>query len=163
MMLFAHVLDLADLVEALLITAFEELTYAQHDIYLGSTHLEGHGGFGYFDLRECLRCGETCTAASDIEFRILQRFAYVLSHRRINTDSRYVRYTRELLSKGIDSVRHKLHFGNRIVGTQRRVIDLVEALFPYLDVVVLGKMFCFDVCYLGFYLLVSKWARILRE
>ena len=159
----ANGFELADLVEALLIVTLQELTDAQYDVYLRCARFESHCGLCHFDLQESLRSRETTAHASDIELRIFQRLAHILRHSGIHTDCGYVGDTREFLLEGVHSVGHLLHFGDGVVRTQRGIVNLMQTLFPNLYVIILRKMFCFDVSHLSFYLLVCKWAGILRK
>ena len=163
MFVSADCFEFSDLVEALLVVAFEELSDGEDDVDLCSATLDSECGLCHFDLQERLRSRETTADASDIKFRILEGFAGVLCHGGINADSSYVRDTREVLFEVIDRIGHELYFSDRIIGAERRVVDLMEALFPYLDVIVLCEMFRFDVSHLSLYLLIGKRAGVLRK
>ena len=159
----ANGFEFAYFVEALLIVALQELTYGKHDVDLSSSGFESHSGLCDLDLQEGLRRRKAAADTSDVELRIFERFANVFRHSGINADSSYVGYTREFLLEGIDSVRHLLYFGDRIVGAEGGVVNLVKTFFPHLDVIILRKMLCFDVSYLSFHLLIGKRAGVLRE
>ena len=153
----------ADLVEALLIVALQELTHAQHDVDFRSTGFDSHRGLCHFDLQESLRSREASADAGDIEFRVLQRLAHILRHRGIDADSCYIRDARKIFLEIIDRIGHFLHFRDGVVGGKGGVVDLVETLFPNLHIIVIGKMFCFDFCYLSLHLLIGKRAGVLRK
>ena len=163
MLVSADGFEFADLVEALLVVTFEELADGEHDIYLRGTGFDSHRGLGDLDLEESLRSRETTADASDIEFRILERFANILRHGGIDADSRYVRDTREVLLEVIDRIRHLLYFSDGIIGGEGRVINLVEALFPYFHVVVFCKMGSFDLSHLRLHLFIGERAGVLRK
>ena len=162
-MIAADSLQFADLVEALLVTSLEEFTYRKNDVDLGCTGTESQSRFCHFDLEEALRAWENAADASDIEFRVVERTADIFGHSGIDADSGYVGNTRKLFLKRIDGIGHLLHLSNGIVGAKRGVVNLVEALFPDLDIVVLGKMICQNICYLSLDLLIVERAGILRE
>ena len=153
----------ADLVEALLIVALQELTHAQHDVDFRSTGFDSHRGLCHFDLQEGLRSREASADAGDIEFGVFESSPHILRHRGINADSCHVRNTGEVFLEVIDRVRHLLHFRDGVVGGKGSVVDLVETLFPNLHIIVFRKMFCFCFCYLSLHLLIGKRAGVLRK
>ena len=154
---------LCDFIETFLITSLEEFTYREDDVHFGSTGFECKSSLCDFDLRESLGCRESCAAASDIEFRVFECFAYILCHSGIDADSCHIRYAREFRLESVDRIRHPFYFRNGIVSAQGRIVNLMEAFLPNLDIVVLSKMLCFDVSHLSFYLLIGKRAGILRK
>ena len=162
-MLAAYSLQFGYLIVALLIASLEELAHTQHDIYLGCASTQGQSGLCHLHLQKTLAAWEYATHASDVELRVLERFAYVFSHRRINADSSHIRYAREIFLEIVHGVRHLLHLSNGVIGAQRGVVNLMETLFPHLYIVILRKMLCLDVSHLSLYLLIGKRAGILRK
>ena len=124
-MLTANGFELSYLVEALLQTSLKEFTYGENDINLGCSCLESECRLCYFDLRESLCSGETGTAASDIEFRILERFAGIFRHGGIDADSSYVRHARIVLVKLIYCFCHAFYFSDGIIRAKSGQVDLV--------------------------------------
>ena len=159
----ANRLQFAYLVEALLIVALEELTHAQHNIYLRSSGFDSHSRFRHFDLHEGLGSRKTAADARDIELGVFERAAHIFRHCGINADSRYIRNTRKVFLEIIDRIRHLLYLGNRVIGGEGGIVNLVETLFPDLHVIVLVEVFCFDFCYLSLDLLIGKRAGVLRK
>ena len=159
----ANGFEFADLIEALLIVTLQEFTNREDDVNLRSTRLDSHRGLRHLDLKESLRSREPTADTSDIEFRVFERSANVLRHSGIDTDSSYVRYSGEILLEVIHRICHLLHFGDCVIGTESGVINLMEALFPDLNIIILRKMLCFNFSNLSLDLLIGKRAGILRK
>ena len=89
--------------------------------------------------------------------------AHVLCHSGIDADSGYVGYAGEMLAKFVDMLGHSFYFFDGIIAGKGCQVNLVEALHPYVTVIVLVEMLADDASSFVLYLFVVERKGILRK